>query len=169
MKIGIHSIEDAIGISFFILLLAKIICELWIMIWIVFRVCREARDKYIDLIKMIQHTILFIIFLNDVSINMSAIWIELDNTFLITVGNVLVPLVLYIPLSQLSWLVMIRHMNANRLSLSKREYKDILKELKSFEIRSFAWMILFFVLFISLIAVSFYLISQEGNKTQMEK
>ena len=43
------------------------------------------------------------------------------------------------------------------------------KELKNFEIRSFAWMILFFVLFISLIAVSFYLISQEGNKNTVGK
>lgn len=139
------------------------------MVWIIARIWRESKDKYVDVIKMTQYSILFLLSLNDASINIISIWIEMSSTFISTVGNILVSMVLYIPLTQLSWLIMLKHMNSTRLSLNKVDYKYIKRMIKIYEIKLILVIILFYFLFISIITVSYYLMVQHGIQNTVGK
>ena len=118
---------------------------------------------------MTQYSILFLLSLNDVSINIISIWIEMSSTFISTVGNILVSMVLYIPLTQLSWLIMLKHMNSTRLSLNKFDNKYIKRMIKIYEIKLILVIILFYFLFISIITVSYYLMVQHGIQNTVGK
>ena len=117
---------------------------MWILIW------RELRDYFIDLLRVVQYILIAICFWYDVVSSTLLIFYPDVNSLLIDiVFDVIASLFLYYIINQLSWFILIKHLNTYAKMRRGSKFEDCRKQIRVVEFRSTIFAVLFQIIFIS--------------------
>ena len=166
MKVGDWVIEDLVSYGFFAYEIANIFMSLIVVIWMVVKIWKEMKERFIDVLRMVQYWLILTWFLYVTYFVIFNFWDEHNGNMVKILDGIMDGVLIYYYIFNLTtWYLLMYQIKVLKLLRNGIEYKNANKQTKSHEIKIITLLALFICIY-SILNVSLSVFSSSISLLQ---
>ena len=145
----------------------RIVSDILATIYVVRLLLKNVKEQYVDVIKILQTSLVSIWFISDIFTILIPIFDSnlLDNSIVTVITIITDPFVFWYGLNQFSWLILVQHLVTYRKLAEGENYLEIRKIIKKKEIKLFI-LVMLFLAFLMSIQIALHLLKTTNSIDQ---